>query len=188
MLGWFTKNCDMDFNTSAYVQVCSPPQYVNLMERIVKIESSGNPFAIGVVGARLARQPRNLSEAVATAKYLSDSNYNFSIGLSQINKLHFQRLEWANNLPVGFDACRNIAAGAEVLNTCFVKANNYFLKNKVTIDNNSATRMALSCYYSGDLFLGERLGYVNKVLNDSSINHIFQPPKRNVMDYSYEAQ
>ena len=41
-----------------------------VMQHVVQVESSFNPYAIGVVGGRLARQPRNLPEAVATARML----------------------------------------------------------------------------------------------------------------------
>ena len=40
----------------------------DIMHHVVRVESSGNPYAIGVVGGRLQRQPKNLAEAVATAK------------------------------------------------------------------------------------------------------------------------
>ena len=38
-----------------------------LMQHVAQVESSHNPYAIGVVGGRLVRQPRNLAEAVSTA-------------------------------------------------------------------------------------------------------------------------
>lgn len=43
---------------------------IDIMQHVVRVESSGNPYAIGIVGARLQRQPKNLTEAVATAKML----------------------------------------------------------------------------------------------------------------------
>lgn len=176
----------MELDMYAYVQNCSPPKYADLMRKIIKIESSGNPFAIGVVGARLVRQPHNLSEAVATVNSLFSSKHNFSIGLSQVNKIHFQRLGWINNLSMGFDACENISAGAEVLDSCFVKAHKYYLKINEIKENHSIQNMALSCYYSGDLFLGERLGYVRKVLGNSSSNHLKTVRQPKLMDYSNE--
>ena len=42
----------------------------NIMQHVVRVESSGNPYAIGVVGGRLQRQPRNLKEEFATGKML----------------------------------------------------------------------------------------------------------------------
>ena len=85
----------MVLDISGYVKNCSPPQYADLMGKIVTVESAGNPFSIGVVKARLARQPANLSEAVATVTSLNTSKYNFSIGLAQVNQIHFPRLGWS---------------------------------------------------------------------------------------------
>jgi type IV secretion system protein VirB1 len=149
------------FDISGYLQNCSPPQYADLMRKIVRVESAGNPFSIGVVRARLERQPVNLSEAVATAKALNESKYNFSIGLAQVNQIHFPRLGWTKKLVDGFDACKNIAAGAEILNNCFIKANQYDFQRNRKESNLSIQKMALSCYYSGDLFLGKD-GLCNK--------------------------
>lgn len=178
----------MVFDVSSYVQNCSPPHYADLMRRIVRVESSGNPFAIGVVRARLARQPVNLPQAVATAKSLNAANYNFSIGLAQVNQIHFSRLGWTNQLADGFNACKNISAGAEVLDSCFTKAYQYESQREKKVRLSSVQRMALSCYYSGDLFLGERLGYVTKVIGYPSANNISYSPKPTTMDYSYENQ
>jgi len=59
---------------------------IEVMQHVVRVESSGNPYAIGVVGGRLARQPRNLSEAVVTAQMLEQQGYNFSLGIAQVNR------------------------------------------------------------------------------------------------------
>ena len=48
--------------------------------------------AIGVVGGTLARQPRNIGEALATARALRSAGWNFSVGLGQINVTNFERL------------------------------------------------------------------------------------------------
>lgn len=57
-----------------------------VMHHVVLVESSYNPYAIGVVGGRLARQPRSLSEAVSTARMLEQRGYDFSLGLAQVNR------------------------------------------------------------------------------------------------------
>ena len=41
-----------------------------VMQHVVHVESSFNPYAIGVVKGRLTRQPRNLQEALQTVKML----------------------------------------------------------------------------------------------------------------------
>ena len=49
---------------------------MHVMQHVMRVESSFNPYAIGVVGGRLERQPRNLPEAVATARMLEKNGFN----------------------------------------------------------------------------------------------------------------
>lgn len=129
------------------------------LARIVRVESSGNPFAIGVVAGRLQRQPRSLEEAVLTATFLEKSGYDYSVGLSQVNRVHFKRLGWVGDMAKGFNACQNLHAGAGVYMACKRNAERSFPG-----DDQRARRAALSCYYSGDFVTGERHGYIDKVL------------------------
>jgi type IV secretion system protein VirB1 len=144
-----------------------PPLYcaglpeVETMAHIVRVESSGNPFAIGVVGGRLQRQPANLQEAVQTVERLERSGYNYSIGLSQVNHVHFKKLGWDSDIKKGFDRCENLRAGADVLKNCKTSA----ARSTKSGNNELVLRAALSCYYSGNFVDGERAGYVDKVLS-----------------------
>lgn len=131
------------------------------MSRIVRVESSGNPYAIGVVGGRLQRQPVNIDEAVLTAGQLEKAGFNYSIGLSQVNRIHFKRFGWSDDLKHGFDVCKNLHAGADVYTRCKQGA----AKSLRTDDPTAVVRAALSCYYSGNYVAGEKLGYVDKVLS-----------------------
>lgn len=83
------------------------------MSAIVRVESSGNPYAIGIVGHYLSRQPRNVQEALEVVDRLVQDKYNYSVGLSQINKTNFA----AQNLSKDnmFDACDNLQAGSLIL-------------------------------------------------------------------------
>ena len=75
--------------------------------------------------------------------------YNYSVGLSQINKTNFA----AQNLSKDnmFDACDNLQAGSLILKECYDRLKDW--------------PKAYSCYYSGDAVTGFRHGYVNKVLH-----------------------
>lgn len=159
---------------------CTQALQAPLMQQIIRVESSGNPFAIGVVGNQLVRQPRNLPEAVATAKELEKQGFNFSIGTGQVNKVHFNRLGWAADISRGFDVCANVLAAAEIYNDCHsraVKAGYSPVASSVEFKANliveskgySSVHAALSCYYSGDFQRGNRLGYVSKVLQVKSM-------------------
>lgn len=125
------------------------PQRV--MAAIVQVESGGNPFAIGVVGDSLVRQPRHLQEAMATVKMLESSGKNYSLGVAQVNKKNFSHYG-IKTLEDAFDYCTSIKVGARILSECFERSQNDWKK-------------AFSCYYSGNFVTGFKEGYVEKVNN-----------------------
>ena len=171
-----------------------------LMQQIIRVESGGNPYAIGVVGNApqasaspvmkqffhdtsttkiytlrivgnaLQRQPRNAAEAIATARMLQSRGLNYSIGIGQVNKIHFARLGWDTDLQSGFDDCHNVLAAADILTDCRARAvrAGYSVETDITttdgIKASASDAAALSCYYSGDLRAGTKLGYTAKVL------------------------
>lgn len=124
------------------------------MRHVVHVESSANPFAIGVVGAQLARQPKTLEEAVATAKMLESGGYNYSLGAAQVNRVNFRKYGLDSH-EKAFDFCTNLAAGASILAGCYTSAGGDWGK-------------AFSCYYSGNFVTGFRTGYVQKVFDSIS--------------------
>ena len=121
----------------------------DVMQHVVRVESSYNRYAIGVVGGRLARQPRSLPEALATVRMLEGRGYNFSLGLAQVNRYNLGRYG-LSSYAQAFDACPNLQAGARILAECNARAGGDWGK-------------AFSCYYSGDFSTGYRHGYVQKV-------------------------
>ncbi|SUO96177.1 type IV secretion system lytic transglycosylase VirB1 [Suttonella ornithocola] len=120
-----------------------PPEQ---MSAIVRTESSANPYAIGIVGHYLSRQPSNENEALAVVTALKDGDYNYSVGLSQINKINFYRYLSFSKL---FDKCSNLLAGSKILKACYERLKDW--------------GQAYSCYYSGDSITGFKHGYVAKV-------------------------
>jgi len=120
-----------------------------VMQHIVEVESGRNPFAIGVVGARLERQPQDLAEAIATAQMLESQGYNFSLGLAQVNKANLTKYG-LDSYEKAFQTCANLAAGSRILAECFTSSHGDWGK-------------AFSCYYSGNFTTGYQDGYVQKV-------------------------
>lgn len=145
---------------------CQAALQAPLMQQIYQVESSFNPFAIGVVGGRLVRQPKNLDEAVATVGYLADLGRNFSIGQGQVNKTHFARLGWDGDIKEGFDVCKNVVAAHAIFKDCYSWALGSGFDAK---QEYSATDAALSCYYSGKLGAGKTnpdvTRYIKEVLS-----------------------
>ena len=120
-----------------------------VMQHVVNVESSSNPYAIGVVGGRLVRQPESLSEALATVRMLESRGYNFSLGLAQVNRFNLGKYG-LESYEKAFQVCPNLRAGARILAECRAHAGNDWGK-------------AFSCYYSGNFVTGYRLGYVQKI-------------------------
>ena len=127
-----------------------------VMQHIVQIESGGNPFAIGVVGGRLERQPRNLGEAVATARMLESKGYDYSLGIAQVNRMNLVHYG-LDTFSEAFDGCANLAAGAHILASCYGRSGDDWGK-------------AFSCYYSGNFTAGYRDGYVRRIYDAMSAN------------------
>ncbi len=140
---------------AALLLSCAPLVASDTARALIRVESGGNPFAIGVVGGALVRQPANLAEAVATAAALEAAGWNYSVGLGQINKRNFQR--YGLRLETAFEPCPNLAAMRGILGECFARASRRAPKQ-------TALRDAFSCYYSGNFVTGHQHGYVAKVL------------------------
>lgn len=121
----------------------------DVMHHVVRVESSYNPYAIGVVGGRLMRQPRSLAEAVSTARMLEQRGYNFSLGLAQVNRYNLAKYG-LKSYEQAFQPCENLVAGSRILRECYSRSGGDWGKS-------------FSCYYSGDFRTGFRHGYVQKV-------------------------
>lgn len=137
---------------------CAPQVHADTARALVSVESAFNPWAIGVVGGVLVRQPRHRAEALATARALRQAGWNFSVGLGQINVHNFKRL--GLTVESAFEPCANLAAMQTVLAACFARASGAASK----VSDQLALRQALSCYYSGNFTTGLRHGYVRKVV------------------------
>ncbi len=120
-----------------------------VMHHVVRVESSYNPYAIGVVGGRLVRQPKTLPEALATVRMLESRGFNFSIGLAQVNRYNLDKYG-LDTYEKAFEPCANLSAGSKILAECYQRASGDWGKS-------------FSCYYSGNFSTGFRHGYVQKI-------------------------
>jgi type IV secretion system protein VirB1 len=141
-------------------QQCAPDVHYDTMRRIAHVESSFNPFAIGVVADQLERQPRSHAEAIATAKRLEREGRNYSVGLMQINMKNFR--QYGLTLETAFEPCRNVGAAGQILKDCFARARESARASDS--GEQGALRAAISCYYSGNFTTGFKHGYVTKVV------------------------
>lgn len=147
-------------------QQCAPLVHPKTMVAVVGVESSYNPYAIGVVGGRLERQPSTKGEAVATVKALALSGYNFSLGVGQVNRFNLSK--FGLDYDSAFEPCENIQAGSKILAECFKRAKTQFPNDQ------QALQASFSCYYSGNFSTGFKPdfqgqpSYVQKVLNTAA--------------------
>ncbi len=153
----------------ALAQQCAPTVAPQTMAAIVQVESSRNPFAIGVVGGRLQRQPKTHAEAVATARALEADGWNFSVGVAQVNRYNLPK--FSLSYEDAFEPCANVRVGSKILEECFSRA-----LPRSEGDQQRALQAAFSCYYSGNFkrgFQPDRQGepsYVQKVLAQANID------------------
>ncbi|MGO4395882.1 lytic transglycosylase domain-containing protein [Variovorax sp. M-6] len=147
------------------VAECAPDVHPTTLRGVVTTESSWNPYAIGVVGGRLDRQPRSHAEAVAAARELERKGFNFSMGLGQVNRYNLAK--YGETYETIFEPCRNLRAGSAILKDCYQRA-----VAKMRVEQ-QALRAAFSCYYSGNFTRGFKPdsagqpSYVQKVVANS---------------------
>ena len=122
---------------------------LDVMQHVVRVESSHNPYAIGVVGGHLVRQPKNLPEALSTVRMLESRGFNFSLGIAQVNRYNLGKYG-LDSYEKAFEVCPNLQAGSRILAECYSRSGRDWGKS-------------FSCYYSGNFVTGYRHGYVQKI-------------------------
>lgn len=143
-------------------RACAPNVDPDTLAALVRTESGFNPYAIGVVGGHLTRQPASLDEARATARELSSRSFSYSVGLAQVNERNFAK--YGLDEATMFEPCRNLQAGGAILTECFARSSG---TGRAT---QAALRAALSCYYSGNFTTGFSSGYVSRVVASAQRN------------------
>lgn len=143
---------------------------MDVMQHVVRVESSYNPYAIGVVGGHLVRQPKNLPEALATVRMLETRGYNFSLGLAQVNRYNLAKYG-LDSYEKAFLECPNLKAGSQILAECYKRLGGDWGKS-------------FSCYYSGNSVTGYKHGYVQKVF--ASIRKADEPSTSRTSELAIE--
>jgi type IV secretion system protein VirB1 len=137
---------------------CAPMVAPETGIRLVRHESGGNPYAIGVNGPYLVRpQPRTAAQAVATSKALlaMPGVRSIDVGLGMINSDNWARL--GLTLEQVFEPCTNLQAMQAVLLPSYQRA------VRVHGPGEAALQQALSEYNTGHPTRGISNGYVSKV-------------------------
>lgn len=137
------------------ILTCAPAVHPATAMALIKQESAGQVFAIGVNGGRLSTQPRTREQAAVVARVLIAQGYSVDVGLAQINSANFARL--GLTVDSALDPCSNLRAMQRVL------LEGYQLALKTHGAGQPALQAALSAYNTGNTQSGLHNGYVRAV-------------------------
>lgn len=163
----------------ADLPACAPHVAPVTMERVIAVESGGDPLALHVNGLRI-QPPRQatVQQAAATARAYIGRGYNVDLGLSQVNSRNLPAL--GLTIEQALDACINVSGGASILHANYVRATQEMGQGQ------PALLAALSAYNTGSFSAGFHNGYVAKyvsvpqltapVIKASAVSHVRRPP------------
>ncbi|MGD6739543.1 lytic transglycosylase domain-containing protein (plasmid) [Photobacterium leiognathi subsp. mandapamensis] len=127
---------------------CQSNISTDIVQKLISVESGGDPFAIAIKGVPIIKQPKSKEEAISAIKQLDSLGFNYSVGLMQVNHTNFKK--YGLTIDSAFDYCPNIKAGSEIFADCLNRAKvKYNSKSESQIINHAA-----SCYYSGNFTYG----------------------------------
>jgi len=141
------------FVLTTFCVQCGPSVDPSLTKAIIRVESGGNPFAIGDNTARRSYFPVSKADAVQLAGYLLSQGHNLDMGLMQINSCHLGKKRLS--LDDLFDPCENIKFGTSLLA-------HHFRMHSGDPDNSQVFFKALSAYNTGSAWRGPE--YINRIL------------------------
>lgn len=141
---------------SAIILQCAINVAPSTMMAIIKTESRGNPLAVGInKGYRLQSQPKTTEQAAQWVTYLEKNNYNFDVGLAQINIKNIHK--YGYKASDALDPCTNLKMASDILQK------NYHGALNTSSSSHEALQKAISAYNTGNYNSGFRNGYVQKV-------------------------
>jgi len=138
---------------TALCSQCGPTVAPSTTQAIIRVESGGNPYAIGDNTLKKSFAPKTKQAAIHLAAYLLAQGHNLDMGLMQVNSCHLKTMKFT--LDEIFEPCRNITIGTTILA-------DFYRRNDTGEDKNLVLFKALSAYNTGSAWRGP--GYVNKIL------------------------
>ncbi|MGD0104443.1 MAG: transglycosylase SLT domain-containing protein [Rhodopila sp.] len=133
---------------------CGTSVAPSTLASIARTESAFEPLAINDNTTRTRGVPPSREIAIQIASKLLEAGDSIDVGIMQINSANFERL--GLTLEAAFDPCKSVAAGATVLAGGYVGGDTHE-------GQQSALRVAISRYNTGDAERGFANGYVHKV-------------------------
>lgn len=133
---------------------CAPSVAPSTLASIARIESGFELLSIHDNTTGTSGVPATRDIAIQIASKLLGAGHSVDVGIMQINSANFARL--GLTLEAAFDPCKSVAAGAAVLAGGYTGGDTHE-------GQQSALRVALSEYNTGDTQRGFTNGYVHKV-------------------------
>lgn len=150
------------------IQQYAPNVAPQTIAAIIRVESGGNQFAVGINCAAARRiHPKSAQEAAARARYFISKGYSVDLGLMQINSRNLPGL--GLTVEQAFDPGSNIQAGATILTRGYRGAVKRYGPGQ------NALGAALSAYNTGNYEQGFRNGYVGKIFCNAGIRRSLHP-------------
>jgi len=144
------------------IQQCAAGVAPSTMAAIIKVESGGNPLAIGdnTTKSRVSPTPKTIDEAAAIALDLISKGHNLDLGLSQINSSNLKA--YKVSVREIFEPCINVSVGSSILSKFYLKSVAKYGPGETSLYH------ALSAYNTGSFYRGP--GYVAKILKAAGSN------------------
>nr|WP_294867684.1 lytic transglycosylase domain-containing protein [uncultured Pseudogulbenkiania sp.] len=141
---------------TALLIACAPAVHPTTGAAVVRHESGGELWALGVNGGKVRPQPKTAAQAAAAARIWIAQGVTVDLGLAQINSRTAARLGFT--IEQVLDPCTNLRAMQQVL------VENYRSGAALKGAGQGALEAALSTYNTGSPTRGMSNGYVGKVL------------------------
>ena len=139
----------------ALLSACAPSIDPGTAIPLIKAESGGHPWALGVNGGRVNPQPATLEQAAAAARVWISMGKTVDLGYAQINNRTAARL--GLTVEQVLEPCVNLRAMERVLSENYTSAVARFGHGQ------AALQAALSMYNTGHRSRGLANGYVDRV-------------------------
>lgn len=142
---------------TALLIACAPAVHPTTGAAVVRHESGGELWALGINGGKVRPQPKTAAQAAAAARIWIGQGVTVDLGLAQINSRTAARLGFS--IEQVLEPCTNLRAMQQVL------VENYRSGAASRGAGQGALEAALSTYNTGSPTRGMSNGYVAKVLD-----------------------
>ncbi|WP_235424026.1 lytic transglycosylase domain-containing protein [Citrobacter koseri] len=129
------------------------------IQKVIAVESGGNPLAININGLSRYKSPHptTRADAIATAQHWIKLGYSVDMGLMQVNSHNLAA--YGTTVADMFTPCTNIRTGSRILYNAYQSARSKEPRPSM------AVQYALSMYNTGSMERGFRNGYVQKYVS-----------------------